>query len=266
MKQKLQELLDKYDLNEYKLTRYTGAGARTNTLVHILNGEQEVTSTNLNLLTTFARGLGVQLEDILDDFELDGSASQVLNIERKVERIRKITGEVDEELAGGGFVKGVNIKKNIKISPKKKYEFLNPKVNHNSQPVNDIYLLNSTFLNRDFDEKENRNKSLIKIDRRYNSYAWSYFIYSPLKDGGDIKVAVSVFDKKGEGNLVFTEVYGCEWISRSDNKSICYYKYRTEDDVLSNKVINNSQKEEISELEFYRGFLSQFLKFKLDPK
>lgn len=264
MKEKLRELLDKYDLNEYKLTKYTGAGGRTNTLEHILDGEREITSTNLNLLSAFARGLGVKLEDILDDFDIDGSTSQVLAIERKKERVRKTKGTVDIEYPNGGFVKGLNIREDLgKIPLKTKYEFLNPKLKHEDQPTNEIYLMNNAFLSRDPKFDANRNESLTNISPRFNAHAWSYFIYSPLKDGGDIKVVVSVWRENKDNEFLFTEIYGCEWINRDDNKSICYYKYHNDYEPLNLDQIKNAKKIEISELEFYRGFMSQFQKFGL---
>lgn len=266
MKQRLQELLNKHELNEYSLTKYTGSASRSDSLASILNGDREVTSVNLNLISTFARGLGLRLTDVLDDFDLDGTTGQVLSMERKVERFRKVKAPIDIEYPNGGFIKGVNVKEDLgKFPLKKKYEFLNPKVSHEEQSTNAIYLLNNEQLNRDPKFKSSRNESLTNLSPRFNAYAWAYFIYSPLKDGGDFKTVASVFRDNGEGEFLFTEVYGCEWINREDNKSICYYKYHSDYDTVTPELINDSKKVEISELEFYRGFISQFLKFNVTP-
>lgn len=262
---KLKKLIEECNLNEYQLTKNTGGYSRSDTLEKVLAGEREITSVNLNLLSAFARGLGVTLEDILESYELDGTSSQVISINRIVDKIRGVKEENREfrqDYDNGGFVVGTNIRRTTKEFPllKTEYEFLNPDEDHEHQNTTEIYKLNKEYLNKPSNQFKTRNKTLTNIDPRFNSHALSFLVYTPLPTGGDLKAAVSVFDRND--NLMFSEVYGCEWISTDIQKDIAYYKYSS-DKYITPLRIQNTKKEEISELEFYEGLYSQFQKFKI---
>ncbi len=262
---KLKKLLEESNISTYQLTKNTGGINRSDSLEKVLSGEREITSLNLNLLTAFARGLGVKLEDILEDYELDGTSSQVFGITKLVDRIRGLKNlyyQFRQDYDNGGFVIGTNIRRTTKEFPllKTEYEFLNPDVDHEHQNTTEVYKLNKEYLDKPTNHYTTRNKNLTNLDPRFNSHALSFLVYTPLPTGGDLKAAVSVFDKSD--NLMFSEVYGCEWISTETQKDIVYYKYSS-DQYITPLRIQKTKKEEISELEFYEGLYSQFQKFKI---
>lgn len=261
---KLKELMDKTEKKEYQICKYTGLKGRSDSLEKVFSGERELTSLNLNLLSAYARGLGVKLTDILDEYELDGTTSQIVGIKRLVERIRKVNEnnvEYREDFSNGGFVIGINLQKAVSDFPlKKDYEFIKPNKSHDFNTP-DISMLNREFNNKVLDHYSTRNKTALNVSPRYNSHALSFIIYSPFEHGGDLKTAISTFDKNGD--LLFSEIYGCEWLDKPDQKDIFYYKYEDYDNIITPARINSSKKEMISELEFFKGFYSQLYKFKL---
>lgn len=267
---KLKQIYDEQGISTYSLTRDTGSKSRTNTLEHILNGSREITSTNLNMLTAFASGLGMRLEDILDDFDLDGTTSQILNIERQISRLfEKANAKHYIDNEDGGFVIGSNVF-NPKVDDlkilKKEYDFIKPWKSHANQKTEPIYLLNRRWLKRN--PKAKRNATLTNLSPRYNKYSEAYFIYSPIYDkvdgeriGGDFKMAITVKNK--EGHFMFSEVYGVEFLKTEDNKHITYYKSHDNRFEVTPTKVHSWKKEEISELEFYHALFSQYNKFEM---
>lgn len=259
---KIKKLMDKYELTEFQVTKDTGQrGNRTNTLREVADGKREITSINLNLLTSFALGLGLKLEDLLNDYDLDGTTTQIVNINRYINRLSKKTdyNRLDDKNNDSFILNNNNNKLNQKWF-KKGYEYLNTSLEHDQQKVNDIYLLNNSYLSND-DYNRTRNKTLANLDARINKYSDSYIIYSKLKTGGDIRIIANVYDKKD--NFKFGELFGCEWIDTEDNKSICYYKYHDSTQPINLDNLDSLEKEEISQIEFFRSLQGQLQKFDL---
>lgn len=261
---KLKKLVEESDKNEFQLCKYTGLKNRSESLEKVLSGEREITSLNLNLLSAYARGLGVKLKDILEDYDIDGTTSQVLGITRLAEKLRGVKDgntEYRMDYQNGGYVLGNNLKKKVTDFPlKKDYEFLKTDKTH-TQNTPEIEKLNAEFSSRKINNYTTRNLTLLNVSPRFNSKALSFLIYSPFEHGGDLKTAVSVFDKNDE--LMFSEVYGCEWIDKDDQKDVYYYKWKSFDEVITPSRILNNKKEMISEMEFYHGFYTQLMKFKV---
>ena len=249
---KLKEIMDKYNLTEAQVTRFTGQPSRSTTLQLVANGKRDIMNVNLSQLTGYARGLGLRLEDVLNDFELDGSSAQVDNITRYVDKLERLNNHV-KTFENNGFIVSSGIDKQNYIL-KKNYEFLNPESSHGLQPTNDIYLLNNQYLNVLRDKKTDRNKTIAKLTPRMAGRVKSVVIYSPLSAGGDLRIVAESYGKYG--NYCFTEIYGAEWINQDDNKTICYYKAHN-DKRIDPKDINRIKKQEISELEFYKAFNPQ---------
>lgn len=247
----IQDLIEKYNMSEYQVTRFTGQPSRSDALRCVASGEREPTSINLNLLTSYARGLGLRLQDLLDDFELDGTSSQVISINKYVDKLKRLNEEIEEHDNGYIISNGMD-KEGYKL--KTKYEFLNPKLSHSSQPTNDIYLLNRTYLDVILEQEKNNN-TLAQLRPRYSKRVKSVMIYSKLPNGGDLKLVGYSYDNKG--NLLFSQIVGCEWIDQDDNKSICYYKAHSNKEI-NPKDVNRIDKEEMSELEFYQSLHHQF--------
>lgn len=268
---KLEKLIKESNVNSYDLTKYTGSANRTDSLESILSGKREITATNLNLLTSFARGLGVQLTDILEDYQLDGTQSQIIGLNRQIDRIKKYKkGKLIYSDSEGGFILGANLPNsnyNNFTLLKTDYEFLNPDLKHSEQKVTPVYILNRKWNERNKQRYTSRNKTLTNLDARINKRALSFIIYTPLKNstgeiiGGDLKTAVSVFNTNKE--LMFSEIYGVEFIDLPENKDIHYYKSRNIDFAITPKRIERWKKQEISELEFYKALFSQYYKFNI---
>lgn len=260
---KLNELLKERDLTEYELAISNGVKGREISIRRITNGEAEITSLNLNQLFSVARGLGVSLSELLDSFELDGRTSQIFDIKHLVKRIRDSHGEYSTVFNKEGFIKGHNVEKQKERNEfnystvKTDYEFLDSSKTDNQQDGRNIAELNKEFL---YSPAEKSNQSLLSITPRYNKNALTFFIYTPLPGGGDLKTAVTVF--QNDGSVRFSEIYGAEWIDEEDYKGITYYKSHF-NDIITPETVKDAKKEIISELEYFKGMQSQFRKFKL---
>lgn len=253
---KIKEIMDKYGLTEHQVTRFTGQPSRSDTLRSVAKGDREVTSINLKLLTSYARGLGLRLQDLVNDYELDGSSTQVTSIKKYVDMLLRLNEHVKKFNNEGYIISNGIDKQHYPL--KKEFEFLNPKLTHSQQKTNEIYLLNNSYLPILKDKKIKQNKSLAKLMPRYNKYIKSVIMYSPLEGGGDLKLIADVYDRTGF--YLFSEILGSEWIDTEDNKTICYYKAHS-NRLIKPELINEIEKQEISELEFYKGLNTQLPKY-----
>lgn len=269
MLDKIKKLIEDRDLTTYEIVHNTGVASRTNILEPVLEGKKELTSTNFNSLSAIARGLGVTLEEILEDYDLDGTSSQILNIERTVKRIIKSHnhGKVFTQNDNGGYVIGVNYpNSNLNDFPilKTDFDFIDSDKLHAEQKTEPIHLLNRKWIDRSKKSYLTKNETLTNLAPRFNKYSMSFLIYSPIyKDseliGGDFKLAITVTDKKGM--FFFSEVYGCEWLNTDKTKHITYYKTYDDHYCITPKRIQRWNKWEISELEFWKALYSQYFKF-----
>lgn len=126
---------------------------------------------------------------------------------------------------------------------------------------NSIQSLNWEYIKKDRSPKDNPKKVPYGINNEGNKIIGTCpasFIYIPHENGGDIKAVVSVIDNRG--NTKYSEVYGCEWLETKEDKQIIYYKSQYHLPT-TNKNIQECKKWTISEVEFNRGFFSQFRKF-----
>lgn len=264
---KLERLMEEKRLSSFELANSNGNSSRLISINRVLDGEADITSLNLNLLTSIANGLGVPLEELLDPFDLDGRSSEIVYLNRIVERAKKQNAEYTNTYPNGGFIKGFNINKQSYrnegeyVKSKTDYEILDPTKSHDEQGLPKTYELNNEFLYRNENKRNTRNQTIRNLHSKYNKNSLAFLIYTPLSDGADLKVAVSVFDPRG--NIMYSEIYGVEWIDKEDQKEVAYYKGRIEGKVITPDRVKNVKKEIVSELEFYRGLKSQFSKFKL---
>ncbi len=270
MLDKMKKLVENRGLSTYEIVHNTGCVSRTNILEPVINGDKEITSTNFNNLSAFARGLGVTIEDILEDYDYDGTTAQILNIERTVKRFKKHqqNGIVLTENEDGGYVIGaryeVNKYENFPIL-KKDFEIIEKNKFHSEQLTEPIYLLNRRWLNTSSKNTYlTKNNTLTNLAPKLNKYSMAFFIYSPIYDnndliGGDFKLAISVLNK--EGFFSFSEVYGCEWLKTEETRHIVYYKAYNEHLYVTPERIEEWEKEEISELEYWKAIYTQFFKF-----
>ncbi len=263
----LNELIKDKNILTYDLTKNTGNPQRGDSLKEILSGRRELTNTNFNLISTYARGLGVKLTDILDDFDIDGTTSQIINISRhvsKLKNLRKIKEGVHKLVDSDQQVLGMNLKEDgFKYDKfKSKFDFIKPDKQHKDQSITETYLLNRKWL--EYPHKtEIKNTTLADTTQKLNSHATTYLTYTPIEFegdiiGGDLKIGVSVYDVKD--NFLFTEVYGCEFMDSDNNKNIAYYKGRDDSNPITAELMEAIPKIEISELEFYNNLFTQYWK------
>lgn len=270
MLDKMKKLVENRGLSTYEIVHNTGSVSRTNILEPVINGDKEITSTNFNNLSAFARGLGVTIEDILEDYDYDGTTAQILNIERTVKRFIKHqhNGTIITENEDGGYVIGAKYDENtFKTFPilKKDFEIIEKDKLHSEQLTEPIYLLNKRWLNTtNKNTYLTKNNTLTNLMPKLNKYSMAFFIYSPIYDnndliGGDFKLAITVTDKNNM--FFFSEVYGCEWLKTEETRHIVYYKAYNEHLYVTPERIEEWEKEEISELEYWKAIYTQFFKF-----
>lgn len=263
---KFEDLLEKNNLKTFEVANSNGNNSRLSSLNRVVDGKTEISNLSFNIIIGAANALGVPLEDIMEPWDLDGRSGQIQYITRLMGLIADNNAEYSNVYPDGGYVKGINLYKQEKrnegdfINIKKDYEILDPTKTHDEQELTPTYELNREFLNRNERRRETRNKTIQNFHSSFNTNALSFLIYTPLALGGDFKLAITVFDK--EDLFMFSEVYGVEWIDQEDQREIVYYKSRI-NDIVNPENIKNSDKEVISELEFFKGLKTQFPKYNI---
>lgn len=309
---KIEKLLDEQGLSLVQVTRAMGSRALSKAYDRVADGHSEFTSLTLDTLATYARGLGVSLSDLLEDYELDGTSSQVNVTARLAGRILKSINKYDSEYVKDNrmFIKledqiigypdekledllaeiqdGAKLKEKKSdfshvpaylyacyaekleefnfdnLKPKTEYEFINPSIPHSEQNIISSLELGKKY--RDVNgsvNSWNRRRdpmSLISQDHPTMGRSAAIIQYTPLKNGGDLKLGVDVYDSSND--FLFSEVYGTEWVNNDTLKEVVFYKSHLYDPLDEDSFIN-SPKTQISEFEFYRALNSQFNKFKI---
>lgn len=186
------------------------------------------------------------------------------DIEDKLKEIKSLLTN------NSSFIFGININKLERFNGninnpftfnKTDCEFIKPEVIHSKQDLLNITKANSEFWNKSYyngkwiNSEENINTQGNKII----GSCPALFVFTPLKNGADVKMVIGIHNLTG---IKFTEIYGCEWLDTEDQKELAFYKAKYHAP-FTDFNIENSNKELISEFEFYRGFLSQFRKFKI---
>lgn len=309
---KIEKLLDEQGLSLVQITRLMGSRGMSKKLDGVLDGRVDFTSLSLDTLASYARGLGVPLSELLEDYEMDGTSSQVNLTARLAGRITHSINKFDPEYVknnrlyinfDGKFTS--NLDKNLvdnlneiqsaanikdkksdfshvppymyacfvemldgynfdNIKYKTEYEFINPELPHSEQNI-----LSSLELWEKYREVHgnialwNRRRtpmSLISQDHYTMGRSAAIIQYTPLKNGGDLKLGVDIFD--GSNEYLFSEIYGAEWINKDNLKEVIFYKSHLYEPLDEDTFIN-SPKKQISEFEFYRALNTQCNKFKI---
>lgn len=269
---KFRKLIEEKNLSTYDLTKSTGLKNRADIVEDVLAGKRELTNTNFNILSSFARGLGVPLTEILESFDIDGTSSQVINIKRIIDRIKKPGKKFKDvvyrvqNIPEDKFVIGTNLDEGLTNYNKFKikFEFINPNLDHDKQYITVTDKLNAEYLKTPI-QRYNMNTTLNNLSNKLNSLLTSVMVITPIKYqdkiiGGDFKLGVTVRDT--QDNFLFSEIYGCEYMDTEDNKNIVYYK-AVLDKPLTAELMESIPKQEISELEFNNALYSQFWKYGL---
>lgn len=148
---------------------------------------------------------------------------------------------------------------------KSNYELLNSDLDHSQQEIKSIIEINNDYFNEERKigkwNKIDQTSPLLALDNRELNRATTGISYTRMRDGGDLKVIVSVFNNE---QFFFTEIYGVEWIEKEDQKDLVYYKTHYDQPFNSENILT-VPKEQISEFEFNRASQSQFPKLQI-PK
>lgn len=189
------------------------------------------------------------------------------------ERLEKLKRSLSNDK---GFILGIYLDKLENLNStlnnpidylKTNYYFINPDLNHSEQNLFNIPQGNIEYWNNNLSDGKWIRKG-ININSQPNKIIGScpaLIMYTPLEFngvniGGDLKIILSVPETATQ--IKFSEIYGVEWLDKESNKEVCFYKaHFLEAFNISN--IETVSKSPISEVEFYRGALSQFRKFKI---